>query len=134
MYAVIEDNKIVAYGTAEQILNVSVGEQGLKSVIKENNLIEVVTKIDYDSDTEKLISVEPYIEGKKVYSVKKEKLSKEEIKSNIDAHVDFELMSVSGRTDKAAKDYIKALEKIKDSADLISKIEWPEKPAEESSK
>lgn len=132
MYAVVEDNKVVAYGTPEQILNVSIGESGEKAVIKDNNLIEVVTTIKYDSNTEKLISVEPYLDGKKVYSVKKEKLSKEEIKANIEAHVNFELLSMEGRKDKAAKDYVKALESIKKSAETISEIEWPNKPLEES--
>ena len=132
MYAVVEDNKVVAYGTVEQILNVSIGESGIKNVIKDNDLVEVVTTIKYDSDTEKLVSVEPYVEGKKVYSVKKEKLSAEEIKANIEAHVDFELLSMEGRKDKAAKDYVKALESIKKSAETISKIEWPNKPLEES--
>jgi hypothetical protein len=132
MYAVIEDNKVVAYGTVEQILNVSIGDAGIKDVIKSNDLVEVITTIKYDSDTEKLVSVKPYVDGKKVYSVKKEKLSKEEIKANIEAHVDFELLSMEGRKDKAAKDYVKALESIKKSAETISKIEWPNKPLEES--
>jgi len=132
MYAVIEGNKVVAYGTVEQILNVSVGAEGVKSVIKENDLVEVVTKIDYNKNTEKLVSVEPYVDGKKVYSVKKEKLTQEEIKSNIEAHVDFELLSMNERTDKAAKDYVKALEAIKKSAGTVSEIEWPSKPLEES--
>lgn len=131
MYAVIEGNKVVAYGTVEQILNVSVGIEGIKSIIKENDLVEVITKVDYNKDTEKLISVDPYIDGKKVYSVKKEKLSVEEIKSNIEAHVDFELLSMVNRTDKPAKDYVKALEAIKKSAGTVSEIEWPSKPLEE---
>ena len=66
MYAVVEGNKVVAYGTVEQILNVSIGEAGIKNVIKDNDLTEVITTIKYDSDTEKLISVEPYLDGKKV--------------------------------------------------------------------
>ncbi len=132
MYAVVKDNKVVAYGTVEQMLNVSIGEAGIKDVIKDNDLIEVVTTIKYDSNTERLLSVEPYVDGKKVYSVKKEKLSKEEIKANIEAHVDFELLSMEGRKDKAAKDYVKALESIKKSAETISEIEWPNKPLEES--
>ena len=130
MYAVVEGNKVVAYGTVEQILNVSIGEAGIKNVIKDNDLVEVITTIKYDSDTEKLISVEPYLDGKKVYSVKKEKLSQEEIKTNIEALVDFELLSMQGRKDKAAKDYIKALESIKKSAETISMVEWPNKPLE----
>jgi len=132
MYAVIEDNNIVAYGTVEQILNVSIGEAGIdKDFIKENNLVEVITKIECDSDTEKCVSVEPYIKDKKVYSVKKEKLSKEEIKANVEAHVDFELLSMEGRKDKAAKDYIKALQTIKAQAETFSKIDWPTKPMED---
>jgi hypothetical protein len=132
MYAVVKDNKVVAYGTVEQILNVSIGEAGIKDVIKDNDLVEVVTTIKYDSNTERLLSVEPYVDGKKVYSVKKEKLSQEDIKANIEAHVNFELLSMEGRKDKAAKDYIKALESIKKSAETISEIEWPNKPLEES--
>jgi len=132
MYAVIEDNNIVAYGTVEQILNVSIGEAGIdKEFLKENNLVEAITKIDYDSDTEKLVFTEPYIKDKKVYSIKKEKLSKEEIKANIEAHVDFELLSMEGRKDKAAKDYIKALQTIKAQAETFSKIDWPTKPMED---
>lgn len=132
MYAVVKDNKVVAYGTVEQILNVSIGEAGVKDVIKDNDLVEVVTTIKYDPNTERLLSVEPYVDGKKVYSVKKEKLSQEDIKANIEAHVNFELLSMEGRKDKAAKDYIKALESIKKSAETISEIEWPNKPLEES--
>ena len=132
MYAVIENDKIVAYGTVEQILNVSIGEAGIdKKFIKDNNLVEVITKIDCDPDTEKCVFTEPYIDGKKVYSVKKEKLSKEEIKANIEAHVEFELLSMEGRKDKAAKDYIKALQTIKDKAETFSKIDWPTKPMED---
>jgi len=132
MYAVVKDNKVVAYGTVEQILNVSIGEAGVKDVIKDNDLVEVITTIKYDSNTERLLSVEPYVDGKKVYSVKKEKLSQEDIKANIEAHINFELLSMEGRKDKAAKDYIKALESIKKSAETISEIEWPNKPLEES--
>jgi len=132
MYAVVKDNKVVAYGTVEQILNVSIGEAGIKDVVKDNDLVEVITTIKYDSNTERLLSVEPYVDGKKVYSVKKEKLSQEDIKANIEAHVNFELLSMEGRKDKAAKDYIKALESIKKSAETISEIEWPNKPLEES--
>jgi hypothetical protein len=132
MYAVVKDNKVVAYGTVEQILNVSIGEAGVKDVIKDNDLVEVITTIKYDPNTERLLSVEPYVDGKKVYSVKKEKLSQEDIKANIEAHVNFELLSMEGRKDKAAKDYIKALESIKKSAETISEIEWPNKPLEES--
>jgi hypothetical protein len=132
MYAVIEDNNIVAYGTVEQILNVSIGEAGItKDFVKDNNLVEVITTIKCDSDTEKCVSVEPYIKDKKVYSVKKEKLSKEEIKANVEAHVDFELLSMEGRKDKAAKDYIKALQTIKAQAETFSKIDWPTKPMED---
>jgi hypothetical protein len=132
MYAVIEDNKVVAYGTVEQILNVSIGEAGIdKDFLKKNNLVEAITKIDYDSDVEKIVFTEPYIKDKKVYSVKKEKLSKEEIKANIEAHVDFELLSMEGRKDKAAKDYIKALQTIKTQAETFSKIDWPTKPMED---
>jgi len=130
VYAVVEGNKVVAYGTVEQILNVSIGEAGIKNVIKDNDLVEVITTMKYDSDTEKLICVEPYLDGKKVYCVKKEKLSQEEIKNNIEALVDFELLSMQGRKDKAAKDYIKALESIKKSAETISMVEWPNKPLE----
>jgi hypothetical protein len=132
MYAVIEDNNIVAYGTVEQILNVSIGEAGItKDFVKDNNLVEVITRIECDSDIEKCVSVDPYIKDKKVYSVKKEKLSKEEIKANVEAHVDFELLSMEGRKDKAAKDYIKALQTIKAQAETFSKIDWPTKPMED---
>jgi hypothetical protein len=132
MYAVIEGNKVVAYGTVEQVLNVSIGEAGItKDLIKDNNLVEVITKIDCDPDTERCVWTEPYLDGKKVYSVKKEKLSQEEIKANIEAHVDFELLSVEGRKDKAAKDYIKALQTIKAQAETFSKIDWPTKPMED---
>jgi len=132
MYAVIEGNEIVAYGTVEQILNVSIGESGIdKAFLKEHGLIEAITTMDHDSDTEKLVFTEPYIKDKKVYSVKKEKLSKEEIKTNIKAHVDFELLSMEGRKDKAAKDYVKALQTIKAQAETFSTIEWPTKPLED---
>jgi len=110
------------------------GEYG--DFLKENDVYPVITNLEYDSNTEKLVPCEPYIKSKKVYNVKVESISAEDQKDILLAHIDFELISTEGletKSDLSAKDK-KSWEKYREKLNLlkeysnISEVTWPEKP------
>jgi hypothetical protein len=138
MYAIVKDKEIINVGEITVLFpNTSFpsnGEYG--DFLKENDVYPVITNLEYDSNTEKLIPCDPYIKSKKVYNVKVEPISVEDQKDILLAHIDFELISTEGletKSDLSAKDkqawvkYREKLNLLKEYSN-VSEITWPEKP------
>ena len=138
MYAIVKDKEIISIGEITVLFpNTSFpsnGEYG--DFLKDNDVYPVVTDLEYDSNTEKLVPCDPYIKSKKVYNVKVEPISAEDQKDILLAHIDFELISTEGletKSDLSAKDkqaWVKYREKLNllKSHSNISQVTWPEKP------
>lgn len=139
MYAIVRNNEIVAFGRLDHLFsNSSFPESGeYGDFLKDNDAVEVITSIEYDSNTKKLVECEPYIQGGKVYSVRVENISSEEQKNILEAHIDFELISTSWVDSdttlsenhiNAWKNYRSKLLELREY-DKVSDITWPNKPA-----
>jgi hypothetical protein len=138
MYAIVKDKEIINVGEITVLFpNTSFpsnGEYG--DFLKENDVYAVITDLEYDSNTEKLVPCDPYIKSKKVYNVKVEPISAEDQKDILLAHIDFELISTEGletKSDLSSKDkqaWVKYREKLNllKSHSNISQVTWPEKP------
>ena len=138
MYAIVKDKEIINVGEITVLFpNTSFPASGdYGDFIKENDLYPVVTDLEYDSNTEKLVPCAPYIKSKKVYNVEVQPISTEDQKDILLAHIDFELMSTEGletKSDLSAKDkeawvkYREKLNLLKEYSN-VSEITWPEKP------
>lgn len=138
MYAILRNNEIVASGRLDQLFpNSSFPESGeYGDFLEENDVVEVITSLEYNSNTHKLIPADPYIEDGKVYAVSVESISSSEQKEILEAHIDFELIStdwvdkdttLSAAHINAWKSYRDKLQLLKEY-DKISDITWPEKP------
>jgi hypothetical protein len=138
MYAIVKDKEIINVGEITVLFpNTSFPASGdYGDFIKENDLYPVVTDLDYDSNTEKLVPCAPYIKSKKVYNVEVQPISAEDQKDILLAHIDFELISTEGletKSDLSAKDkqawvkYREKLNLLKEYSN-VSEITWPEKP------
>jgi len=138
MYAIVKDKEIINVGEITVLFpNTSFPASGdYGDFIKENDLYPVVTDLDYDSNTEKLVPCAPYIKSKKVYNVEVQPISAEDQKDILLAHIDFELISTEGletKSDLSAKDkqawvkYREKLNLLKEYSN-VSEITWPQKP------
>ncbi len=138
MYAIVKDNEVINVGEITVLFpNTSFPSSGdYGDFIKENDLYPVVTDLDYDSNTEKLVPCTPYIRSKKVYNVEVQPISEDDQKNILLAHIDFELISTEGletKSDLSAKDkeawvkYREKLNLLKEYSN-VSEITWPEKP------
>jgi hypothetical protein len=138
MYAIVKDKEIINVGEITVLFpNTSFPSNGdYGDFIKENDLYPVITDLEYDSNTEKLVPCAPYIKSKKVYNVEVQPISTDDQKDILLAHIDFELISTEGletKSDLSAKDrqawvaYREKLELLKEYSN-ISEITWPAKP------
>lgn len=138
MYAVVEDNKIKSIGDITILFpNTSFpSTEEYGNFLADNNVYPVITNLEYNSNTEKLVPCEAYLKSGKVYNVKIESISTEDQKDILLAHIDFELISTEGletKSDLSAKDkeawvkYREKLNLLKEYSN-ISEITWPEKP------
>jgi len=144
MYAIVENKKVVKVGGLSQLFpNISIPQSiNEKDFAKENNLYEVETP-DFDDFQEKLVPLkEPVINKNKVYTLGVEKMSDEEKINNVNAHIDFELISTAWveqdpDMDKNSiaewKEYRKKISSFKNSKD-VSEITWPKRPTVELEK
>lgn len=138
MYAIVRNNEIVASGRLEHLFpNSSFPESAeYGSFLEDNDVVEVINQIDYNSNTQKLVQCDPYLDGGKVYSVKVESISQAEQKDILEAHIDFELIStdwvdsdetLSESHINAWKSYRQKLLLLKEY-DNIADVTWPTKP------
>ena len=138
MYAIVKDKQIINVGEITVLFpNTSFPSNGdYGDFLKENDVYPVITDLEYDSNTEKLVPCTPYIKSKKVYNVEVQPISEEDQKDILLAHIDFELISTEGletKSDLSAKDkqtwvkYREKLNLLKEYSN-VSEITWPEKP------
>jgi hypothetical protein len=138
MYAIVKDKEIINVGEITVLFpNTSFPSNGdYGDFIKENDLYPVITDLEYNSNTEKLVPCAPYIKSKKVYNVEVQPISTDDQKDILLAHIDFELISTEGletKSDLSAKDkqawvaYREKLELLKEYSN-ISEVTWPAKP------
>lgn len=138
MYAIVKNNEVTNIGEITVLFpNTSFPSSGdYGDFIKENDLYPVITDLEYDSNTERLVPCAPYIKSKKVYNVEVQPISADDQKDILLAHIDFELISTEGlesKSDLSAKDkeawvkYREKLELLKEYSN-ISEITWPAKP------
>ena len=138
MYAIVKNNEVTNIGEITVLFpNTSFPSSGdYGDFIKENDLYPVITDLEYDSNTERLVPCAPYIKSKKVYNVEVQPISADDQKDILLAHIDFELISTEGletKSDLASKDkqaWVKYREKLvllKEYSN-VSDITWPEKP------
>ena len=138
MYAIVKDKEIINVGEITVLFpNTSFPSNGdYGDFLKENDVYPVITDLEYDSNTEKLVPCTPYIKSKKVYNVEVQPISTEDQKDILLAHIDFELISTEGletKSDLSAKDkqawvkYREKLNLLKEYSN-VSEITWPEKP------
>jgi len=138
MYAIVKDKEIINVGEITVLFpNTSFPSNGdYGDFIKENDLYPVITDLEYNSNTEKLVPCAPYIKSKKVYNVEVQPISTDDQKDILLAHIDFELISTEGletKSDLSAKDkqawvaYREKLTLLKEYSN-ISEVTWPAKP------
>lgn len=138
MYAIVEDNNVLKYGSINELFpNVSFPASGdYGTFIEDNNLYTVVANLEFDSATEKLVICEPYIKNKKVYTVRKETISNDEHKDFVNAAIDAELIATAWVESDTSlttanlnkwKKYRSDIEALR-SSNKVSDIQWPTKP------
>lgn len=83
MYAKVENNLVIeVFNLKEKYNNVSFPNNGpSQEWLEENNLYSVTVFKQYDRNTEKLVSCEPYFENNQVFLVTVQQLTDEEINS-----------------------------------------------------
>lgn len=138
MYAIVKDNEIINVGEITVLFPSTSfpanGDYG--DFLKDNDVRPVITELEYDSNTQRLVPCDPYIKNKKVYNVEVQTISEEDQKDILLAHIDFELISTEGletKSDLSEKDkqswakYREKLNLLKEYSN-VSEITWPEKP------
>lgn len=138
MYAIVRNNEIVASGRLEHLFpNSSFPESAeYGSFLEDNDVVEVISTIDYNSNTQKLVQCDPYLDGGNVYSVRVEEISAAEQKDILEAHIDFELISTDwvDTDDTLSESHINAWKSYRSKLlllkeyDNISDVTWPTKP------
>ena len=85
--ALIDGTKVTKVGDYRTVFsNTSFTAAGPSDeFLAENNAMRVKASLPYDSNTEKLVTCEPYIDGDWVYTVCVEPLSAEELQARTDA-------------------------------------------------
>jgi len=79
-YAIIDGTTVKNTGTIQQLFpNTSFSATGINAdFLTANNTVELVEYISFTSPTQKLTTVDPYVEGGKAYNVKVESTTTEE--------------------------------------------------------
>jgi hypothetical protein len=128
MYAIVKDDKLIKAGTLQELFpNVTYPETGPGiDFLNKNNVVPVETNIEHDSQTEHLVPCDVYKNTKKWYAVKVVKMTDEEAKAHLDAHLDFEIISTDLQKTEFKK-HRAAVEKLR-SANSLNEVTIPTKP------
>jgi hypothetical protein len=138
MYAIVTNNEVTNIGEITVLFpNTSFPSNGdYGDFLEENSVYPVITDLEYDSNTERLVPCTPYVSAGKVYNVEVQPISTDDQKDILLAHIDFELISTEGletKSDLSANHrqawvaYREKLELLKEYSN-ISEITWPAKP------
>tara|TARA_B100000123_G_scaffold249470_1_gene207732 strand:+ start:8337 stop:8774 length:438 start_codon:yes stop_codon:yes gene_type:complete len=79
-YAIIDGTTVKNTGTIQQLFpNTSFPVSGVTTdFLTENNVVELVETLSYTTPTQKIITVDPYVQSGKAYNVKVENTTTEE--------------------------------------------------------
>ena len=79
-YAILDGTTVKSTGTIQQLFpNTCFPRTGVNaSFLTENNVVDVITTLDYTSPTQKLTEVDAYVEDGKVYNVRVESTTTDE--------------------------------------------------------
>ena len=142
-YAIINGTTVTSTGTIQKLFpNTSFSATGPDaSFLTDNNVVELISTLSYTSPTQKLTTVDAYIDGGKVYNVKVESTTTDEQTTLINSKWedirrvrDSALIDTDWRasTDLTLSDdwknYRQALRDIPTQSDPFN-ITWPTKPS-----
>ena len=141
-YAIIDGTTVKSTGTIQQLFpNTSFPATGPNpSFLTENNVVEVISTLNYTPPAQKLVTVDAYLDGGKVYNVKVESTTTDEqtilIKSkweDIRRRRDSALIETDWRASSDLtlsddwKNYRQALRDVPTQSDPFN-ITWPTMP------
>jgi len=142
-YAIIDGTTVKNTGTIQELFpNTSFSINGPNTdFLNANNVVELVENLSYTAPTQKITTVEPYLENGKVYTVKVESTTTEEqtiLKNNQWQNVRQERNMLLKETDWRAssdltlsddwKNYRQALRDVPTQSDPYN-IAWPTEPS-----
>jgi len=142
-YAILDGTTVKNTGTIQQLFPYTCfPSTGVTtSFLTENNVVDVITTLDYTVPTQKLTKVDAYVEGGKVYNVRVESTTAEEQAALISAEwsqVRMERDMLLQQTDWRAssdltlsddwKSYRQALRDVPTQSDPFN-ITWPTAPS-----
>ena len=142
-YAIIDGTTVKSTGTIQQLFpNTSFPTTGPDaSFLTDNNVVELISTLSYTSPTQKLVTVDAYIDGGKVYNVKVESTTTDEQTALINSKWedirrkrDSALINTDWRASSDLtlsddwKTYRQALRDVPSQSDPFN-ITWPTKPS-----
>tara|TARA_R100000654_G_scaffold13633_2_gene29584 strand:+ start:741 stop:1175 length:435 start_codon:yes stop_codon:yes gene_type:complete len=142
-YAIIDGTTVKNTGTIQELFpNTSFSINGPNTdFLNANNVVELVENLSYTAPTQKITTVEPYLENGKVYTAKVESTTTEEqtiLKNNQWQNVRQERNMLLKETDWRAssdltlsddwKNYRQALRDVPTQSDPYN-IAWPTEPS-----
>jgi len=142
-YAIIDGTTVKSTGTIQQLFpNTSFSITGLNAdFLTENNVVELVENLSYTTPTQKLSTVDAYVEGGKAYNVRVENTTADEqtelinqkwieireLRNQILKDTDWRASSDLTLSD-AWKNYRQALRDVPTQSDPYN-IAWPTEPS-----
>ena len=142
-YAIIDGTTVKSTGTIQKLFpNTSFGIAGANSdFLTANNVVELVENLSFTTPTQKLSTVDPYVEGGKAYTVKVENTTTVEqttliTQKWVDVRYlrDLKLQATDWRASSdlslsdASKNYRQALRDVPTQSDPFN-ITWPTEPS-----
>ena len=142
-YAIIDGTTVKSTGTIQKLFpNTSFGIAGANSdFLTANNVVELVENLSFTTPTQKLSTVDPYVEGGKAYNVKVENTTTVEqttliTQKWVDVRYlrDLKLQATDWRASSdlslsdASKNYRQALRDVPTQSDPFN-ITWPTEPS-----
>ena len=142
-YAIIDGTTVKSIGTIQQLFpNTSFSAAGPNAdFLTENNVVELAQTLNYTTPTQKLTTVDAYVENGKVYTVKVESTTSDEQTNltnqqwvNVRNERDFKLQETDWRASSDLtlsdtwKTYRQALRDVPTQSDPFN-ITWPTEPS-----
>jgi len=142
-YAIIDGTTVKSTGTIKQLFpNTSFSATGINAdFLSANNVVELIETLSFTTPTQKLSTVDAYVEGGKAYNVKVESTTSDEQTAlidnewvNIRSQRNFKLKDTDWRASSdltmsdAWKTYRQALRDITTQSDPFN-ITWPTEPS-----
>ena len=142
-YAIIDGTTVKSIGTIQQLFpNTSFSAAGPNAdFLTENNVVELAQTLNYTTPTQKLTTVDAYVENGKVYTVKVESTTSDDLNDltnqqwvNVRSERDLKLRETDWRASSDLtlsdtwKTYRQALRDVPTQSDPFN-ITWPTEPS-----